>query len=109
MGDIASSEEIYLSDPNKQVIKMEVPEWICSTICAGIDIDGLNDGSTVEDPDEIIFPSRRNENLNNPHFQTEEGVHLNMNRYGFDKSIKPIDTGALGPSSEAVFKNVVGE
>lgn len=54
MGDIASSEEILTTDPSKQVVKMEVPEWMCSAICAGIDIDGLNDGSTVEDPDEIV-------------------------------------------------------
>jgi len=90
---------------------MEVPAWICSTICAGIDLDGLNDGSTVEDPDEIIYPSKRNENLTNPLMQDEEGIHLNTNRYGKDLSIKSneINMASSGPTSEAVFKNVVGQ
>jgi len=56
---------------------MEVPEWICATICAGIDIDGLNDGSTVEDPDEITTPHPDDmSNRTNPLFSTEEGHHL---------------------------------
>jgi len=56
---------------------MQVPEWICSTICAGIDIDGLNDGSSVEDPDEMVKPlNTQNNNMDNPLFAHEEGNHI---------------------------------
>lgn len=62
---------------------MEVPEWICSTICAGIDIDGLNSGNTIEDPDEIMVPHpNETSNLNNPLFMHEEGHHLYTGRKG---------------------------
>lgn len=62
---------------------MEVPEWICATICAGIDIDGLNSGNAIEDPDEIMVPHpNETSNLNNPLFMHEEGHHLYTGRKG---------------------------
>jgi len=53
MGDVASQDEIKDSDPNRVVLKMEMPEWICATLCAGLDIDGINDGTAIEDPEEV--------------------------------------------------------
>lgn len=87
---------------------MEVPEWICATICAGIDIDGLYDGSTVEDPDEIITPHPDDmSNRTNPLFSTEEGHHLYTNRKGSDNTIVSSEMD-IGPNSSHVFTNVVG-
>lgn len=92
MGDIGSDETIKDSDPVRIVVKVEVPDWICSTICAGLDVDGINDGSAIEDPDEIIEPVVKSEaNFDNPLFHSEEGNHLYTNRHPQDKTIMSVD------------------
>jgi len=81
MGDVASSEEIVDTDTRRMVVKMAVPEWICTAICAGIDVDGLSDGSAIEDSEEVAERDPHDmSNLNNPLFQTEEGHHIYTKR-----------------------------
>lgn len=106
MGDVANSEVIVNTDVRRAVVKMEVPEWICSTICAGIDIDGLSDGSVIEDSEEMPERDPRDGNQTNPLFQTEEGQHMYTKRYPQDKTII---SDKMILNSEEAFKNNQGK
>jgi len=65
---------------------LEIPEWICSTICAGLNIEDLLDGQGITEPSEeaIETPTIQSNNL---HMNTEEGMTINTKRKGFDYSM----------------------
>lgn len=58
------------------VKKMDVPEWVCSMLCAGLNIEELLDGQAINDPGEEP-PIDRSPQMTNPHMNSEEGMHLN--------------------------------
>lgn len=65
---------------------MTMPDYVCQTICAGLNIIDLLDGAALleppEEPIEVDTPQ-----INNPHMNSEEGLHLNNKRYGFDERV----------------------
>jgi len=65
---------------------LEIPEWICSTICAGLNIEDLLDGQGVTESNEepVDLPDIQSNNI---HMNTEEGMTINTKRKGFDNSM----------------------
>lgn len=62
---------------------MSIPDYLCTAICAGLDIKGLMGGEAlIEVPEEK--PIDNAPQLNNPHMNTEEGITNNTFRKGFD-------------------------
>jgi len=81
---------------------MEIPDFVCSLICSGLNISNLLDGRQVEDPPEepIEFPTPQ---IGNPHMASEEGLHLNTFRSGYDARV-PTDRVASVSNDYSVSK-----
>jgi hypothetical protein len=70
----------------REVIKMEIPDYVCQAICAGLDIEAIiGDEAMIEPPE--LRPVNNDPQLNNPHMNTEEGLHSNTFRYGKDDRV----------------------
>lgn len=70
--------------------KMAIPEWFCTTVCSGLNMDDLINGEeTIEEPEDTSdfeiqsqAPSRANPG-------TEEHLTLNQGRFLVDDSVNP--------------------
>lgn len=74
--------EVLKSDTRFVVVPMEIPEWMCSTICAGINLKDIMDGQDIQEPPEAPVKKEKVIDPENPHMSTEEGMILNTNRKG---------------------------
>lgn len=63
---------------------------MCNLICAGLVIEDLMEGGIVEPPEEP--PLDNSPQINNPHMNSEEGLHINTFRYGKDNRVMPDST-----------------
>jgi hypothetical protein len=66
-------------DQLKLVTKLEIPDYVCTMICAGLNIEDLLDGQGPAEPKEEP-PVDKTPQLNNPNMNTEEGMHINTYR-----------------------------
>lgn len=61
---------------------MEIPEFICSVVCAGLNMDEVASGeNNIEEPEDF---NDSDANL----FKTEEEFHIDMGRKGKDKRLE---------------------
>lgn len=98
LGGNPNDEEMVKTDERYDFREIKVPEWVCSSICAGLNLDDLVSGeSTIENPDDF--------NMNDSNlFRTEEEYHIDLGRKGKDKRLdRP---PSLTPNA---FKNYNGE
>lgn len=59
-----------------------MPEWVCSAICGGLNIDDVASGSAnIETPQDFQESS-------SGLFRTEEEYHIDMGRKGKDKRLE---------------------
>lgn len=72
---------------------MVIPDYVCTAICAGLNLaDLVGEGLMIEPPEEK--PIINDPQLHNPHMNTEEGLHQNTFRYGFDDRVtEGLDNG----------------
>lgn len=62
---------------------MKIPDYLCTAICAGLDIKGLMGGDAlIEVPEEK--PVDNSPQTKNPHMNSEEGITNNNFRKGAD-------------------------
>lgn len=61
---------------------MQIPEWFCGTICAGLNLDELVSGEA-----DIESPLEENSQSTTNLFRSEEDWHLQRGRVGFDRTI----------------------
>jgi len=69
---------------------MTVPEWFCSVVCAGLNIDDVADGAA-----DIENPTDFNENEANL-FETEEEYHIHSGRLGHDSRLSRLPPPPMG-------------
>lgn len=70
---------IKKTDDVIQATKMVIPDFVCTAICAGLNLsDLLGEGLMIEPPEEK--PINNDPQLNNPHMNSEEGLHMNTFR-----------------------------
>jgi len=80
---------IKKTDDIRQATKMVIPDFVCTAICAGLNLsDLIGEGLMIEPPEEK--PVNNDPQLRNPHMNTEEGLHMNTFRYGYDDRVGPI-------------------
>lgn len=61
---------------------MKVPEYFCSVVCAGLNMDDIVSGEgTIEEPEDF---NMTDSNL----FRTEEEYHIDLGRKGKDKRLE---------------------
>jgi len=54
----AAEEHVIKSVTNYKYVQMKVPEWFCSTICSGLNIDDLISGDgNIESPEDNSIPN----------------------------------------------------
>jgi len=62
-----------------EVTKMEIPDYVCHAICAGLDINGIiGDSVLIENPE--YKPVNNDPQVSNVHMNNEEGMHANTFR-----------------------------
>jgi len=67
LGKSPGDDGIVKTDMRFNYIRMDVPEWICESICAGLDMDELASGEAdIEEPEDF------NEVMESNLFKTEE-------------------------------------
>lgn len=97
LGADMATDELVKSEQGKDFIKMTIPEWMCSSVCAGLNLDDIVSGeSTIEDPEDF---NMTDSNL----FRTEEEYHIDMGRKGKDKRLDRPPNASFG------YKNYNGE
>lgn len=81
IGANLGEDELIKTDARYQYVKMKVPEYFCTAICAGLNMDDLVSGdANIEDPEDF---NMTDSNL----FKTEEEYHIDMGRHGKDKRL----------------------
>lgn len=97
----AGEQPIIKSESRFMVVPMEIPEWMCNTICAGINLNEIMDGEGINEPPEVPVTNQTPQ-MNNPHMNTEEGMIINTHRKGYDTSIDSPTTS----ESDATVPNI---
>lgn len=83
----STNDQMITSDAAKPVTAMAIPEWFCSTICAGLDLDYLFEGQNIETEPQTPVPKAQAPVPTmggNPDFVGEENVLINTGRFGVD-------------------------
>jgi len=74
----ATEVHVINSTSNFKFVQMKVPEWFCSTICSGLNIDDLVSGDgNIESPDDNSIQTT---NFTMKAEGTEENQHINNGR-----------------------------
>lgn len=74
-------DDLIKQDNRFNQFKMKLPDWICSAVCGGLNMDDISSGeANIEEPEDFDEGSS---NL----FPTEEGYHIDSGRHGLDKRL----------------------
>mmetsp|Transcript_44766 Transcript_44766/g.97834 ORF Transcript_44766/g.97834 Transcript_44766/m.97834 type:complete len:107 (-) Transcript_44766:386-706(-) len=93
LGSNLGDDELIKTDMRFNYTKMVIPEFVCSSICAGLNLDDIVSGeSDIEDPEDF---NGTDSNL----FKTEEEYNIHAGRKGYDKRLERPPSPPLG------FKN----
>jgi len=77
---------IKKTDELREATLMHIPDFVCTAICAGLNLSDLvADGFMVEPPEEK--PVNNDPQVHNPHMNSEELMHQNTFRYMFDERV----------------------